>query len=102
MQQLYGYNSKDALRYVRTASHRDLFYLDDKDLDVEAIVNDYKLPPCPRQVSFACHWLAIDGVQPEIPQNPPKRRKTDTTSEQAPTQEVQPAVNVAEPVSGAW
>ncbi len=28
------------------------------------------LPPVPRDVTFSVHWLAIEGVQPAIPQNP--------------------------------
>ena len=28
------------------------------------------LPACPRDISLQLHWLAIEGVQPAIPQNP--------------------------------
>jgi hypothetical protein len=30
----------------------------------------YKLPKVPKQTSFTLHWLAVEGVQPRIPQNP--------------------------------
>lgn len=39
-------------------------------IDLEALVNA-DLPKLPVDVTFTTHWLAIEGVQPEIPQNPP-------------------------------
>ena len=33
------------------------------------------LPPVPRDVTFSVHWLAIEGVQPAIPQNPSLKKK---------------------------
>lgn len=51
---------------------RDLFYIEDRELEIDQIINECRLPSAPRQVTFKCHWLAINGVQPEIPQNPPK------------------------------
>lgn len=42
---------------------------------------DEPLPPCPVEVTVVPHWLAINGVQPAVPENaaagrPPKRAKT--------------------------
>lgn len=71
-QLLYGYNSRDPLRFAKVQATRDLFYVEDRELEIEQIINECRLPSAPRQVTFKCHWLAIDGVQPDIPQNPPK------------------------------
>ena len=46
-----------------------LYYLEDTEVDFEKIVNQ-PLPKLPREVSLSAHWLAIEGVQPAIPQNP--------------------------------
>lgn len=43
--------------------------MEDEELDLEEIVNG-PLPPVPLDVTYTAHWLAIDGVQPAIIQNP--------------------------------
>lgn len=35
------------------------------------------LPPCPVEISVMTHWLAVNGVQPEIPENIPIEPKMD-------------------------
>jgi len=83
------------LRFVRAQGYRDLFYTEDNDVDLDELINHAKLPPCPRQVrfttstllfsyksmliklyqiSYTCHWLAVNGVQPDIPQNPSQKK----------------------------
>jgi transcription initiation factor TFIID subunit 6 len=69
IERLYGYTFRDPLRFVRANGHKDLFFLEEKELDFKEILS-VPLPKCPREVSFQLHWLAIDGVQPAIPQNP--------------------------------
>ena len=41
------------------------------------------LPKIPMGVSLRAHWLAIDGVQPSIPENPPAQSKEQLTQESA-------------------
>lgn len=48
---------------------KDLFFIDDRELDFSEIISS-PLPDAPRETSLAAHWLAIEGVQPAIPQNP--------------------------------
>lgn len=47
------------------------------------------LPSAPLAPSYSNHWLAVDGVQPEIAQNPPKRKlsKLSTSSSSSSTME---------------
>lgn len=69
---LYGYETSRALNYreALVGPGQTLYYIDDEDeVDFEQIINQ-PLPKVPREVSFTAHWLAIEGVQPAIPQNP--------------------------------
>ena len=44
--------------------------MEDKEYDFNEILNA-PLPKCPRDTTFTAHWLAVEGVQPAIRQNPP-------------------------------
>ncbi|KAL5581753.1 hypothetical protein UlMin_014195 [Ulmus minor] len=67
---VYGFTSGGPLRFKRAVGHRDLFYIDDKDVELKDVI-EAPLPKAPLQTSVFCHWLAIDGVQPAIPENAP-------------------------------
>ncbi|KAE9604924.1 putative transcription factor Hap3/NF-YB family [Lupinus albus] len=67
---IYGFTSGGPLRFKRAAGHRDLFYIDDKDVDLKDVI-EASLPKAPLDTAIACHWLAIEGVQPSIPENAP-------------------------------
>jgi transcription initiation factor TFIID subunit 6 len=44
---------------------------DDKKVSLEEYIkSELELRP-PQEVGLTVHWLAVDGVQPDIPQNPP-------------------------------
>ncbi|KAI6328380.1 hypothetical protein MCOR34_000183 [Pyricularia oryzae] len=68
---LYGYDSTRPLRYGEASlgPGQPLFYIDDEEVDFEKLINA-PLPKVPRDMSFTAHWLAVEGVQPSIPQNP--------------------------------
>lgn len=66
---VYGFASGDPLRFKRAVGHTDLFYIDDKDLDFKD-VTETPLPRAPLDTAVVSHWLAIEGVQPAIPENP--------------------------------
>ncbi|KAK5940950.1 histone H4-like TAF Taf6, SAGA complex subunit [Knufia obscura] len=68
---LYGYESTRPLRYGEASigPGQPLFYVEDEEMDFEKLINA-PLPKVPREMSFTAHWLALEGVQPTIPQNP--------------------------------
>ncbi|KAF5730515.1 transcription initiation factor TFIID subunit 6 isoform X1 [Tripterygium wilfordii] len=73
---IYGFASGDNLRFKRAAGHKDLFYVDDKDVEFTDVM-EAPLPKAPLDTSIAVHWLAIDGVQPLIPENAPVEALSD-------------------------
>ncbi|TAQ83972.1 hypothetical protein B7494_g7708 [Chlorociboria aeruginascens] len=68
---LYGYESTRPLRFGEASlgPGQPLFYIEDEEVDFEKLINS-PLPKVPRDMSFTAHWLAVEGVQPSIPQNP--------------------------------
>lgn len=80
---LYGYESTRPLRFSEATigPGQLLYYVEDEEVDFEKLINA-PLPKVPREISFTAHWLAVDGVQPSIPQNP--TTSSATTSELLP------------------
>lgn len=68
---LYGYDSTRPLKYGEASlgPGQPLFYIEDEEVDFEKLINA-PLPKVPRDMTFTAHWLAIEGVQPSIAQNP--------------------------------
>ena len=50
----------------------DLFYVEDQEIDLNEVIKQagHHLK-VPLDVTWTAHWLAIEGIQPAIPQNPP-------------------------------
>ncbi|XP_026438420.1 transcription initiation factor TFIID subunit 6-like isoform X1 [Papaver somniferum] len=67
---IYGFASGDPLRFKRAVGHKNLFYIDDKDVEFKNVI-DAPLPKAPLDTAVVAHWLAIEGVQPAIPENAP-------------------------------
>lgn len=69
---LYGYDVTQPPVFKEAlfgASGQTLYYLNENEMEFEKLINQ-ELPRVPRQLTFTAHWLAIEGVQPTIPQNP--------------------------------
>ncbi|KAL6570821.1 Transcription initiation factor TFIID subunit 6 [Orobanche gracilis] len=67
---IYGFASGDPMRFRRAAGHKDLFYIEEKDVEFKEVI-EAPLPKAPLDTAVVAHWLAIEGVQPAIPENPP-------------------------------
>jgi len=59
---------------------REIHFLEEKELDLQALISAPS-PRIPVGVSLRAHWLAVDGVQPAIPENPPAQNKEKLRSE---------------------
>ncbi|KAI5135443.1 transcription initiation factor TFIID subunit 6 [Nematocida ausubeli] len=79
---LLGYNTSNSLMF-KSIPGSNLYYVPDEELDLESILTS-PLPKIPQKPVISKHWLAIEGVQPQIPQNPlpmermPEIKKEDT------------------------
>ncbi|CEG68567.1 hypothetical protein CU097_009038 [Rhizopus azygosporus] len=95
---LYGYTHGETPKFRKTTLNSTEIYFDeDEEIDFDSVLNK-PLPKIPLDVTFTAHWLAIEGVQPAIPQNPTpndakaellsKRTKTHTSSNGITTDQV--------------
>jgi len=71
-QPIYGHSSNNppAFRRATPATGPPVYFLEDEEIDFEKMLKEEQLP-APKNVRWAAHWLAIEGVQPLIPENPP-------------------------------
>lgn len=67
-----GFSCNDVIpfRFASGGGHK-IFYHDDKEIELADVIARVNIPKLPQEVSIESHWLAIDGVQPAIPENPP-------------------------------
>ncbi|KXN89059.1 Transcription initiation factor TFIID subunit 6 [Leucoagaricus sp. SymC.cos] len=47
-----------------------IYFVEDEEIDFERVLREEKIM-LPKSVSWTAHWLAVEGVQPLIPENPP-------------------------------
>ncbi|XKL65897.1 hypothetical protein PGB90_009317 [Kerria lacca] len=74
---LYGFSSADHIPFrFASGGGRELHYTEDKEIDLSDVVYNTTVK-FPLDVSVRSHWLAIDGVQPTIPENPPPVSKDE-------------------------
>lgn len=60
----------DSLGWRAADGLDNVFFTADKPMSFKNIL-EKPLPPRPLDVTIAPHWLAVNGVQPAVPQNPP-------------------------------
>jgi transcription initiation factor TFIID subunit 6 len=94
-QPVYGWAGRAPVEYLRAEGYPDLLFLKDREVNLEEearpgtrfarasrFLAPHSAPPAPRQIRVplprppvethvTAHWLAVDGTQPAIPENPP-------------------------------
>jgi transcription initiation factor TFIID subunit 6 len=73
---LYGHSPHNppafrrALPFPQLPSAGPVYFLEDEEIDFDRVLREEKIA-LPKGVSWTAHWLAVEGVQPLIPENPP-------------------------------
>lgn len=56
--------------YPQAPSAGTVFFVEDEEIDFDRFIREEKIS-VPKGVRWHAHWLAVEGVQPLIPENPP-------------------------------
>ncbi|THH17570.1 hypothetical protein EUX98_g9102 [Antrodiella citrinella] len=73
---LYGHfphnppNFRRALPFPQLPTAGTVYFVEDEEVDFDRVLREEKVT-LPKGVSWKAHWLAVEGVQPLIPENPP-------------------------------
>lgn len=84
---LYGHSPynpptfKRALPYPTSQAAGTVYFVEDEEIDFDRVLREEKIP-LPKPANWTAHWLAVEGVQPLIPENPPAipREEADLAS----------------------
>ncbi|XP_035714798.1 transcription initiation factor TFIID subunit 6 isoform X2 [Folsomia candida] len=68
---LYGFqvDTSTPFRFA-SGGGRELHFMEEKEVDIHDVVGA-PIPKIPADIVIRSHWLAIEGRQPAIPENPP-------------------------------
>lgn len=53
-----------------SAASAPVFFVEDEEIEFDRVLREDKIS-LPKPTRWAAHWLAVEGVQPLIPENPP-------------------------------
>lgn len=68
---VYGFTSTDYIPFrLASGGGREIYFQEDSEVDLDEVMMQ-PLPKIPYEVAIKSHWLAVDGLQPAIPENPP-------------------------------
>ncbi|KAI0754792.1 TAF-domain-containing protein [Daedaleopsis nitida] len=86
---LYGHfphnppSFRRALPFPQMQNAGSVYFVEDEEIEFDRVLREEKIT-MPKGVSWTAHWLAVEGVQPLIPENPPAAPKdADTEGKQA-------------------
>lgn len=71
---LYGYDPTEPLNY-RLVPNSTIHYVPSEEIDLETFLQE-PLPKAPAPMSLTSHWLAVEGIQPAIPENPTRPERS--------------------------
>ena len=81
---LYGHTPhapstfRRALPFPHLSSAGAVYFVEDEEIDFDKVMREEKIT-VPRGVSWTAHWLAVEGVQPLVPENPPAIPREEPT-----------------------
>jgi transcription initiation factor TFIID subunit 6 len=69
--EVFGHSGRrSSLRFLPVPGYpNDVYVLEEKVYNLPDVMAE-KLPLCPRDCTIDLHWLAVEGVQPRITENP--------------------------------
>jgi len=73
---LYGHSPHNpptfrrALPFPQLPAAGPVYFVEDEEIDFDRVLREEKIT-LPKGVNWTAHWLAVEGVQPLIPENPP-------------------------------
>lgn len=73
---LYGHYPHNPSTFRRVGSYPQaqssgaIYFVEDEEIDFDRVIREEKIS-VPKGVRWHAHWLAVEGVQPLIPENPP-------------------------------
>ncbi|XP_052869748.1 transcription initiation factor TFIID subunit 6 [Anopheles cruzii] len=71
----YGFVNPDFVPFrFASGGGRELHFVEEKEVDLTDVVQGAP-PKIPLETTLRAHWLAVDGVQPTVPENPPPLSK---------------------------
>ncbi|KAL5632606.1 hypothetical protein ACGC1H_005526 [Rhizoctonia solani] len=79
---LYGHSSANTPTFRRAvpqhALSQSVYFLEDEEIDFDKALKE-EVITVPPPVRYTAHWLAIEGIQPLVPENPTTSAETKTT-----------------------
>lgn len=79
---LYGHTPhasttfRRALPFPNMPSAGTVYFVEDEEIDFDKVLREEKII-VPKGVNWTAHWLAVEGVQPLVPENPPAIPRED-------------------------
>jgi transcription initiation factor TFIID subunit 6 len=73
---LYGHYPHNPPTFRRAGPHPQapaagtVYFVEDEEIDFDRVIREEKIA-VPKGARWTAHWLAVEGVQPLIPENPP-------------------------------